>query len=317
MPASVKVTVNGEDHAKRLRQGRDFRRARGRQGPVGADPARCLARASPAATRSAVTDGAADPRGHLERLRHRPAQGQERDPVHRRRHVAGAPRRGAPACPRASPRARRSASLPSTTCRTWRWCRPPAATRSSPIRPTRRAPTPPATSRRSTPWGSMPTAPRPVRRSQGRDHHQPGQAQARHGGRHRHQHRDRGRHAGRDGRPHAPARDLRPDRRAVLRGEARRAHGRRRREFPAEGRAGLQAQRRGRLHRAIPRRRLSGRAHRDRDDGRRRRAARRKLLGLFHPGNMDGALDRKFLKGGTVEEISRAAGPDRAGRAPR
>src|SRR5262249_46301395 len=25
-----------------------------------------------------------------------------------------------------------------------------------------------------------------------------------------------------------------------------------------------------------------------------------KLLGLFHPGNMDGVLDRKFLKGGTV-----------------
>ena len=29
--------------------------------------------------------------------------------------------------------------------------------------------------------------------------------------------------------------------------------------------------------------------------------ATRKLLGLFHPGNMDGVLDRKFLKGGTVK----------------
>src|SRR5499433_455338 len=28
----------------------------------------------------------------------------------------------------------------------------------------------------------------------------------------------------------------------------------------------------------------------------------RKLLGLFHPGNMDGALDRKFLKAGTVSK---------------
>ena len=30
-------------------------------------------------------------------------------------------------------------------------------------------------------------------------------------------------------------------------------------------------------------------------------AATRRVLGLFHPGNMDGVLDRKFLKGGTVE----------------
>jgi alkaline phosphatase len=29
--------------------------------------------------------------------------------------------------------------------------------------------------------------------------------------------------------------------------------------------------------------------------------ATRKLLGLFHPGNMDGVLDRKFLRKGTVE----------------
>jgi alkaline phosphatase len=29
--------------------------------------------------------------------------------------------------------------------------------------------------------------------------------------------------------------------------------------------------------------------------------ATRRLLGLFHPANMDGVLDRKFLKGGTVE----------------
>ena len=31
----------------------------------------------------------------------------------------------------------------------------------------------------------------------------------------------------------------------------------------------------------------------------RRRERRTKLLGLFNTGNMDGALDRKFLKGGT------------------
>ena len=38
-----------------------------------------------------------------------------------------------------------------------------------------------------------------------------------------------------------------------------------------------------------------------------------KLLGLFHLGNMDGVLDRKFLKGGTVKRVSRPARPDRAG----
>jgi len=31
--------------------------------------------------------------------------------------------------------------------------------------------------------------------------------------------------------------------------------------------------------------------------------ATKKLLGLFHTGNMDGALDRKFLKGGTVQKF--------------
>src|SRR5205823_5818692 len=32
-------------------------------------------------------------------------------------------------------------------------------------------------------------------------------------------------------------------------------------------------------------------------------AATKKLLGLFHMGNMDGVLDRKFLKGGTVRRF--------------
>ena len=36
-----------------------------------------------------------------------------------------------------------------------------------------------------------------------------------------------------------------------------------------------------------------------------------KLLGLFHTGNMDGVLDRKFLKGGTRQEIPRPARPHR------
>src|SRR5437870_5058740 len=60
---------------------------------------------------------------------------------------------------RASRRARRAANSPSTTCRIWRWLRPRAAIRSLPIRPIPPAPMRPATSRRSTPWGSMPIAP--------------------------------------------------------------------------------------------------------------------------------------------------------------
>src|SRR5262245_36552435 len=55
--------------------------------------------------------------------------------------------------------ARRSASSPSTTCRTWRWSRPRAAIRSLPIRRIPPARMRPAISPRSTPWESMPTAP--------------------------------------------------------------------------------------------------------------------------------------------------------------
>ena len=43
---------------------------------------------------------------------------------------------------------------------------------------------------------------------EGRNHHQPGEAAARHGGRHRHQHRDRGCHAGGDGGAYPPPRRL-------------------------------------------------------------------------------------------------------------
>jgi alkaline phosphatase len=38
-----------------------------------------------------------------------------------------------------------------------------------------------------------------------------------------------------------------------------------------------------------------------------------KLLGLFNPANIDGALDRFFLKKGNGREIPRPAGPDRPG----
>ena len=38
-----------------------------------------------------------------------------------------------------------------------------------------------------------------------------------------------------------------------------------------------------------------------------------RLLGLFNDGNMDGVLDRRFLKRGTASEVSRSAGPDPGG----
>ena len=76
------------------------------------------------------------PQRRLECLRHRAAQGQERDPVHRRRAVAGASRRRAAAVQGHRARARAAASWRSTTCRRWRWWRPRAPIRSSPIPPT-------------------------------------------------------------------------------------------------------------------------------------------------------------------------------------
>ena len=68
---------------------------------------------------------------------------------------------------------------------------------------------------------------KPVRRSAGRDHHQPGQAPAEPFGRRGDQHRDRRRHPRRHDRAYAPALDLREHRRAVLCRQARRADGRR------------------------------------------------------------------------------------------
>jgi alkaline phosphatase len=64
--------------------------------------------------------------------------------------------------------------------------------------------------------------------------HQPGQAAAGYGGRHRHQYRGRGCHPRRNGCAHPSAQRIRPHRRAVLRGKARRDHGRRPCELPAE-----------------------------------------------------------------------------------
>ena len=70
--------------------------------------------------------------------------------------------------------------------------------------------------------------------------------------------------------------------------------------FLPKGAGRRQAQGRNRFPRALPRRRLFHRAHRGRKWRRGRDAARASCSGYFHLGNMDGVLDRKFLKGGTV-----------------
>ena len=57
------------------------------------------------------------------------------------------------------------------------------------------------------------------------------------------------------------------------------------------------------LPREIPGARLCVGDHGDRDEVRRRRQSTARLLGLFHPGNLDGALDRHILKKGTVPPI--------------
>ena len=82
---------------------------------------------SQATTKSALTDGVLCSRDHLERLRHGSAKGEERDPVHRRRHVAGASGLRQTTPPKGvAKRARRWASWRWTTCRIWHWWRPPA-----------------------------------------------------------------------------------------------------------------------------------------------------------------------------------------------
>ena len=67
---------------------------------------------------------------HVGGLRHAGAQGAQCHPVRRRRPVDGAPHGGPHALEGDGGRSLSAASLPSTTCRTWRLCRPPARTRS-------------------------------------------------------------------------------------------------------------------------------------------------------------------------------------------
>ena len=127
-PASVKVTVNGTDYATAFGKTATLRRARGRQGAVGAAAARRRAIEARAATRFAPATAAHTQRGHLERLS-RPGRARPRMSSCSSATACRPPTGSRPASfPRASRKARPSASSPSTTCRTWRWWPPPAAT---------------------------------------------------------------------------------------------------------------------------------------------------------------------------------------------
>ena len=140
------------------------------------------------------------------------------------------------------------------------------------------------------------------------------QRKLRHGGRHRHQHRDRGRDAGRHGGAYPPARRLRPIVEQFFAVKPDVLMGGGMANFLPRSADGLQAQGRDRLRRrssATPAIRCATTAAEMTSlaDA----ATTGKLLGLFTLGNMDGVLDRKFLKGGTVGKFPRAARPDRAG----
>ena len=100
----------------------------------------------------------------------------------------------------------------------------------------------------------------------------------------------------------APLR-LRPDRAPTIRSAARGDPRRRNAQFPAQERCPRQTFRRGELHHQVQ---GCGLRLRDTAKGLAAAAAKPgtlKLLGLFNDRNIDGALDRKFLKKGSVAKF--------------
>ena len=157
-PAKLKVTVNGEDYAAAFgRAGTFIEREDGKD--QSALMLRDVTLTKPGPRHGRSQRRYAQSQRRMDGLRHRAAQGQERDPVHRRRHVAGPSRRRAAAVQghlgRQEPRQagdRRHAPYGAGGDRGLRL-------RSSPIRRTRPAPMPPATRPPSMRWASMRTAP--------------------------------------------------------------------------------------------------------------------------------------------------------------
>ena len=95
-PAKLKVTVNGEDYAAAFgRAGTFIEREDGKD--QSALMLRDVALIKPGRVTVEVGDGTRQPQAGVDGLRYRAAQGEERDPVHRRRDVARASRRRAAA----------------------------------------------------------------------------------------------------------------------------------------------------------------------------------------------------------------------------
>ena len=154
-PSTISITLNGKDYAQVFGKAARVCRTRGRKGCVRILPARRFARGRWRLQHARVTDGARDRELRWNVFEYRAAQGEERHLVHRRRDVARAPCRGALAR-WALRRGRRSASSPSTTCRTWPWSQQPVAIRSSPTRRIPPAPMPPATNSAVNAMGALP-----------------------------------------------------------------------------------------------------------------------------------------------------------------
>ena len=156
-PAKLKVTVNGADHSAAFGQSGNFvdREDDKDQSSLILRNV-VLSKPGSVRSRSATVRAAAA------------SSGRSTIPGRGRRRTSSCssatgcrPRIGSPraSSPRGSLKARAAASLPSTTCRTWRWSPPLALIRSSRIRRTPPAPMPPATRPPSMRWGSTPIAP--------------------------------------------------------------------------------------------------------------------------------------------------------------
>ena len=188
---------------RRVRPEWKLRRSRRRQGPVGADPAQCrIVQARQRHGRGQRRH--AQPQRGVDGLRHRSAQGEERDPVHRRRDVARPPRRRAHPfqgdCGGQEPRQaryRRHAAYGAGRDGRLRFHHHRFGECGQRLRHRPQ-------DRRQRDGRLCRPHRKSVRRSQGRNHHQPGEAAARPGDRHRHQHRSRGCHAGGDGGAYPP-----------------------------------------------------------------------------------------------------------------
>ena len=291
-----------------------LRRSRGRQGSVGADPARCRAGQARQRVTVEVSDGTRSRSVAWTVYDTGPRKaknvilfiGDGLSPAHR---VAARI-----AFQRVLRRARASASSRSTTCRTWRWWRPRAPIRSSPIRRIRPAPTPPATRPPSTRWASMRPHRKPVRRSR-RSRPSPASRSGGTAWRSASSPTPRSRMPRRRRwwRTPAAAPPMTRSSSSIFAAKPDVLMGGGQREFPAADRSRLQTQGRRRLHRPLPRRRLSGGDDEVELDASAPKSDTRQLLGLFATGQHGWRAGPQVSQGRRRQEVSRTARPDRTG----